>query len=139
MDPDRVGTTNFGIPVGFSIAFPIYMDPDRVGTQAARQQALKAKEVSNLYGSRQSRDNFQQYNLAAKAAGFQFIWIPTESGQAVKTTTTAPTTGFQFIWIPTESGQYIRPLDGLCRRVSNLYGSRQSRDIPFCLRISDAG
>ena len=35
---------------------------------------------------------------------------------------------FQFIWIPTESGQEARAKVLKALKVSNLYGSRQSRD-----------
>ena len=108
--------------------FPIYMDPDRVGT-------FEETQGGGLQPSR-----------------FQFIWIPTESGQVLSCPATPLGSGFQFIWIPTESGQghrcnsfklskvfpiymdpdrvgtlqvkhALRPY----RPVSNLYGSRQSR------------
>ena len=81
MDPDRVGTPfRYLLVMEDECMFPIYMDPDRVGTPPL--------------WLKQSQTN----------PGFQFIWIPTESGH------------FGDLTMPT------RPV------VSNLYGSRQSRD-----------
>ena len=111
------------------ILFPIYMDPDRVGTQTVIHAT---GEVTMC---------------------FQFIWIPTESGlgsswlgwyhdgpfpiymdpDRVGTTGDLKLyltgLGFQFIWIPTESGLTGKTLQVFGDNyVSNLYGSRQSRD-----------
>ena len=56
MDPDRVGTTRRRLDGTENHRFPIYMDPDRVGTEGEPIEVLAYIIVSNLYGSRQSRD-----------------------------------------------------------------------------------
>ena len=56
MDPDRVGTLVLEDDCSVYTRFPIYMDPDRVGT-------------------------WMSFAIASLVHGFQFIWIPTESGQ----------------------------------------------------------
>ena len=42
-----------------TVWFPIYMDPDRVGTAELSAWLDKKAPVSNLYGSRQSRDHLE--------------------------------------------------------------------------------
>ena len=56
MDPDRVGTKKAMERVLEERKFPIYMDPDRVGTRMTNGRYEGTSQVSNLYGSRQSRD-----------------------------------------------------------------------------------
>ena len=86
--------------------------------------------VSNLYGSRQSRDA-RGNSLAHRGS----IWFPIYMDPDRVGTlncldrSTIILTSFQFIWIPTESGRRtLAPPLGRRFLVSNLYGSRQSRD-----------
>jgi len=86
--------------------------------------------VSNLYGSRQSRDFiYERYQLSDKRGGFQFIWIPTESGLVTKYLGNSLPGAFPIYMDPDRVGTHTqRSKFTLPRVVSNLYGSRQSRD-----------
>ena len=105
MDPDRVGTlANTLVWVDDTYVSNLYGSRQSRDLNS-RVRSERSLRVSNLYGSRQSRDNIWNISTGTAYRCFQFIWIPTESGLF--------TCGLK------EVGQYF---------VSNLYGSRQSRD-----------
>ena len=110
--------------------FPIYMDPDRVGTRRARLNPTPVYGCFQFIWIPTESGRVVSSPKRLLPTSFQFIWIPTESGQSTQARPYLCGSCFQFIWIPTESGRDAVSLLICCiPGVSNLYGSRQSRDV----------
>ena len=60
--------------------FPIYMDPDRVGTWNKEKSLFEKYIVSNLYGSRQSRDVITDLTVLETAEAFPIYMDPDRVG-----------------------------------------------------------
>ena len=109
--------------------FPIYMDPDRVGTRVNMATLKELKEVSNLYGSRQSRDATLSYSVSYWPQLFPIYMDPDRVGTSFKVEPGEGQRKFPIYMDPDRVG--TREIGYPCclvDPVSNLYGSRQSRD-----------
>ena len=97
------------------------MDPDRVGTSINLTSSEVKYPVSNLYGSRQSRDPVPGWVQPLRIQKIIYKYGSDDLVGLVDTPPSRPS-GRQ------SSGQMIKDHPVTRFKVSNLYGSRQSRD-----------